>query len=186
MIETQEPVSDFDKFMIRLADWNKKRKTTVHSFRIHSVHLPDITMEVSCSGGTYIRSLAADLGTSLGPGGHLRSLRRLSIGTFDTRNAMDSEEISNKLRKTVLLDRIIPLRAALPGMHEIEGDELLAKKIRNGYQPGWEELENSLNMPCREDGYVKLASNGELVAIMKIKKGEGVNHEKMKIERVFS
>jgi tRNA pseudouridine55 synthase len=50
-------------------------------------------IEVTCSSGTYIRSLVADLGTALGGGAHLRNLRRLSIGRFDVADAVPIEKL---------------------------------------------------------------------------------------------
>jgi len=59
------------------------RPVTVHRFDVESSDDPLIyRVEVECSSGTYVRSLAADLGASLGGGGHLRNLRRTAIGSF--------------------------------------------------------------------------------------------------------
>lgn len=164
----------------------KRRIVTVYSLEIQTVQLPDVTMKVTCSRGTYMRSLAADLGRQLGPGSHLISLRRLSSGAFEVQNALSSQEISRNECGSFLLDRVIPLRAALPDMYEIQVAGLLAKKIRNGYQPTLEELNNGINVSGFGVGYVKLASDNELVAITKIRKSGGSGHGKLKIERVFS
>jgi tRNA pseudouridine55 synthase len=165
----------------------KKRNVTVYSLNIRSVDLPDVTMEVRCSSGTYIRSLAADLGKCLGPGGHLTSLRRLASGTFKSEDALSSREflIKNRERLSVLRDKVIPLRAALPGMQEIEVGDLLAKKVRHGYQPVLEDFAGEWNMTGFEDGNVKLVRDGELVAVMKANKSGGVDHGEIRIERVF-
>jgi len=58
------------------------RKVTIYSFEITNVELPIVHFAVVCSTGTYIRSLANDLGVELGCGGHLSSLRRTRIGEF--------------------------------------------------------------------------------------------------------
>jgi tRNA pseudouridine55 synthase len=61
----------------------KPRKVTVHSFTVGEALAPGrFPIEVVCSSGTYIRSLAADIGTALGGGAHLRDLRRTAIGSF--------------------------------------------------------------------------------------------------------
>ncbi|HAS11297.1 MAG TPA: tRNA pseudouridine(55) synthase TruB, partial [Acidimicrobiaceae bacterium] len=54
---------------------------------------PIYPIEVTCSSGTYIRTLAADLGTALGGGAHLRNLRRTSAGSFDVADAHRIDEI---------------------------------------------------------------------------------------------
>ena len=164
----------------------KKRTVTVHSLRILSVDLPDVTMEVRCSSGTYIRSLAADLGRELGPGGHLKSLRRLASGPFKVQNALRSGEISNIAAHSSLCERVIPLRGAIPNMCEIEVEEQLRKKVRHGYQPAWEELAEGLCSAGCEDRHVKLVRDGDLVAIAKVKNSKGIGHGKVRIVRVFS
>jgi tRNA pseudouridine55 synthase len=59
------------------------RPVTVHAFTVEEGSEPGrFDIEVTCSSGTYIRSLAADVGTALGGGAHLRDLRRTAIGTF--------------------------------------------------------------------------------------------------------
>jgi tRNA pseudouridine55 synthase len=59
------------------------RPVTVHAFSVGEPVAPgEYPIEVTCSSGTYIRSLAADLGEALGGGAHLRSLRRTAIGAF--------------------------------------------------------------------------------------------------------
>jgi tRNA pseudouridine55 synthase len=58
----------------------------------------DFTMRVSCSSGTYIRTLADDIGRSLGFGGHLISLRRLRVGHFDLNDALTLEELESSSR----------------------------------------------------------------------------------------
>jgi tRNA pseudouridine55 synthase len=64
------------------------RPVTVHELTVHGEVAPgQLAIEVSCSAGTYVRSLAADLGTALGGGAHLRDLRRTAIGSFPVDDA---------------------------------------------------------------------------------------------------
>lgn len=58
------------------------RQVSVQAFEILSVDLPDVTVRVQCSTGTYVRVLAADLGTALGCGAHITALRRLWVSPF--------------------------------------------------------------------------------------------------------
>ena len=118
----------------------KEREITVHSISIISVDLPDITMRIRCAGGTYIRSLAADLARDLGTGGRLKTLRRLKSGLFDVATAMPSKDILPESHAGTLLEMATPLTKALPGMGEIELNGMLAEKVRLGYQPCWNEL----------------------------------------------
>ena len=60
----------------------EKREIIIHEFLIRSINFPEIEFSLSCSKGTYIRSLAHDFGKELGSGAHLSELRRTSIGGY--------------------------------------------------------------------------------------------------------
>ena len=60
----------------------KKREIIINNFTINSINLPEIEFTVTCSKGTYIRSLANDFGKELNSGAHLSELRRTSIGDY--------------------------------------------------------------------------------------------------------
>ena len=71
------------------------RPVTVHRFDVHAESEPGrFPIEVTCSSGTYIRSLAADVGAALGGGAHLRDLRRTAIGSFTIDRARSLEALS--------------------------------------------------------------------------------------------
>jgi len=70
------------------------RPVTVHSFAVLAVRGNEIDIDVTCSSGTYIRTLAADLGTLMGGGAHLKNLRRTSIGRFEVADAVTLDELS--------------------------------------------------------------------------------------------
>ncbi len=171
----------------------KEREVTVHSISIVSVDLPDITMRIRCAGGTYIRSLAADLGRDLGTGGRLKTLRRLKSGLFHVLTAMPSQDILPGMEARILLERGVSLRRALPDMCEIELDGMLAGKVRQGYQPFWSELAcinetddgRRISVIGDQERLIKLISGDKLVAIAKKRDGGG-GHEKVTYERVFS
>lgn len=65
----------------------KSRKTTVHYIQNIKINLPFIEFTVGCSKGTYIRSLAHDIGQKLGVGAYLTNLRRTKIGDYNVENA---------------------------------------------------------------------------------------------------
>ena len=162
-----------------------KRTVSIYSIRIISVELPDVTMEVKCSGGTYIRSLASDLGRELGPGGHLRSLTRLSCGSFDLKNALNSNEISAE-NISLIQKMVIPLNAALPDMPEIAVENSIAEDVRRGRQSVLEGLADGLDPVSSDGAYFKLIGNGELVAVVKQTKSRRDGHVRLEIARVFS
>ncbi len=70
----------------------KPKRIVISGFEILQINLPDVHFRISCSKGTYIRSIAFDLGKNLNNGGHLTALRRERIGEFDLKNAHTIEE----------------------------------------------------------------------------------------------
>ena len=117
-----------------------KRNVTIHSIAITSLELPDLTMEVTCSSGTYIRSLAADLGRRLGTGAHLKALRRLASEPFSVEEAIDLKDVGQYASDTGLAEKIVPLWRAVAHIEGAQIDARLAAKIRGGYQPDWSAL----------------------------------------------
>ena len=75
----------------------KARKITIENFILTSTALPNIDFKVVCSKGTYIRSLAYDVGLALNSGAHLSALRRTKIGDFSLDNAISIEEFPSLL-----------------------------------------------------------------------------------------
>ena len=74
------------------------RPVTVHRFEVAPAMAPGVfRVEVECSSGTYIRVLAADLGTALGGGAHLRNLRRTRIGSFTVDDARVVDDLTPAL-----------------------------------------------------------------------------------------
>lgn len=75
----------------------KTREVTVHEYTVLNYKHPYIKVQIKCSKGTYIRSLAHDLGQALGCGAYLADLRRTAIGEHSVKNALSIEEIIAQL-----------------------------------------------------------------------------------------
>ena len=79
-----------------LYDWTRRgidveqppREVEIYAVRIEEIRLPEVTFTVSCSKGTYIRSLCAEVGEGLGCGGCLSALRRTRSGSFGLETAL--------------------------------------------------------------------------------------------------
>ncbi len=82
----------------------KGREIKIGKIQIISFYYPKIKLLIECSTGTYIRSIACDLGNYLGVGGYLSSLRREKVGDFDINNSVKLEDL--KLNDILLLDDI--------------------------------------------------------------------------------
>jgi len=106
------------------------REFTVRSLEILSIgpmpegtaHLPtlDVTFDVVCSKGTYVRTLCADIGELLGVGGHLASLERRRVGRFCIEEALSLDELAGLADRGAVETRLYTLAAALadlPALH---------------------------------------------------------------------
>ncbi len=99
------------------------RPVTVHDLKVAPVDAGAgiYRMEVSCSSGTYIRSLAADIGTALGGGAHLRALRRTAIGSFTVAEA-----------RPVASVELLPMAEVLRDYAAVTVDDDLGRRVGNG------------------------------------------------------
>lgn len=71
----------------------KARRITIEEIQIEEIHLPEITMTVTCSKGTYIRTLCHDIGTALGCGGCMKSLLRTKVGPFGIEDSVTLDQV---------------------------------------------------------------------------------------------
>lgn len=71
----------------------ESRRVTIHSLEVTRVALPEIDIVVHCSKGTYVRTLAEDIGAALGCGAHLTALRRTRIGSLEVSAALSLEQL---------------------------------------------------------------------------------------------
>ncbi len=72
-----------------------RRHVTIYELTLEAWNPPDLTLRVACSAGTYVRSLAHDIGQALGTGGHVVALRRLRSGPFRVEEAVPLETLLN-------------------------------------------------------------------------------------------
>lgn len=161
------------------------RKVRIHSLDVLSMDLPDVTIRVVCSGGTYVRALVSDFGRALGPGAHLISLRRTASGPFDVKNAVTINEAGGEPLKSFLGERMIPLGWALPHLKGVEIDNSMAHRIRNGYQPRARDLMPSGNASKTPAAEIRLLKGEELVAIARVPHEGAQTERRVKILRVF-
>ncbi len=89
------------------------KRVRIERIRLLAYAPPDVTFEVDCSTGTYVRALAADLGARLGCGAHLRSLRRTRSGPFGEKEAATVEQLEREAQSGAIAKRLIPLINAL-------------------------------------------------------------------------
>jgi len=146
----------------------KERLVEIFGIQVEGIDLPLVRFKASCSKGTYIRALGRDIGSKIGCGAHLISLRRLRSGPFTIKQAISWKTLKHLSKVEELSPWLISLKEALPCFPEVIGDEQLVKKVRFGREMMVRDL-SSLVLPAIEKGErLKLSSPEEgLVAILK-------------------
>ena len=108
------------------------RRVQITAMDVRSIELPEIRIGVSCSAGTYIRTLCADIGATLGCGGHLQALRRIESSGFSIREAIPLTALEAFVASGNVQDCIIDMAGALPNMPAFVAEGALKDKIRFG------------------------------------------------------
>ncbi|MDY6831474.1 MAG: tRNA pseudouridine(55) synthase TruB [Thermodesulfobacteriota bacterium] len=110
------------------------RPVVISSLTVQEICRPMVRFEVTCSSGTYIRTLCADMGRALGCGGHLYALERTRAGGFDLARAVDLEHLADLCRAGKAADLLVPMSEALSGMPRFTAPPALAGRIAAGGQ----------------------------------------------------
>lgn len=122
----------------------KARNVMIHSIKILRVDLPRVEMEVSCSKGTYIRTLCHDVGEKLGVGGCMESLLRVRVGRFVLADSLRLSEIQ-KAKEDGNLEKILqPIDSVFEQYRAVRIRSDQEKRLQNG---------NSFRKPDRLQNY---------------------------------
>lgn len=108
------------------------RRVTIHSIEIEKVELPEVTFIVSCSKGTYIRTLCHDIGEKLLCGGCMKKLTRIQVGSFIIEDSLKLSEIEALRDENRLMEYIIPVDAMFPKLLQAHVLPQFDKLIKNG------------------------------------------------------
>lgn len=164
----------------------QERSVEIHSLAIDLISLPQIAFTVRCSRGTYVRTLADDIGEALGVGAHLSALRRTASGSFSLAHSFTLDELSATSINDLLQRRLITIRQALSGLPEFHLTAAGSKRIKNGIAPVLDDFE-SLPGQILESGRVKILFDDELLAICDLlPKDHDSDVLRMKLVRVFN
>jgi tRNA pseudouridine55 synthase len=134
---------------------------TVYELTALSIEEAFLKLRVHCSGGTYMRSIAHDLGVAMGCGAHLAKLRRLASSEFEITKARTIAQLEALAAEERLSEAIVPMAQMMPGFPSIFVDDIAAAQIRHG--------RNFSASPFRaqpDARFVKaVTGQGELVAV---------------------
>lgn len=109
-----------------------ERDIVIHALEVLAVDGRDITLRVVCSKGTYIRTLCADMGETLGVGGHLLSLERRRVGALSIDQALTVEQIATQLAIGTLGNRLWSLDRVLEQLPLCTVTEQEASRVLHG------------------------------------------------------
>jgi tRNA pseudouridine55 synthase len=141
------------------------RKITVHHLEVLEWAPPEAVIDVHCSSGTYVRSLANDLGTALGCGAYLVGLRRTKSGRFSLRDATPLRKLQEAFHAGNWYQYLIPAAEALAEWPAVELHPDEVENVRHGHR-----------VKAAADaapGMVRgVSTQGELVALMDLVTGE--------------
>lgn len=134
-------------------------RITVYSLDVVAFDAPEVRLRVHCSSGTYVRSLARDLGAALGVGAHLTALRRTAVGRFTVSGAVDLEGLAHPDRVAAAS---LTAREALSDLPRVELDAAGARAVGHG---------RTVATPLPEGGPVTACQGDVLVAIGAVEGG---------------
>lgn len=145
------------------------REVEIREILLQGIELPRVRFTVTCSKGTYIRTLCADMGDRLGCGAALEQLRRTRSGIFREEDAVRLDGDNDDGIRAKLEQGLIPMNRALPGLRDIVIPLLLEQELMKGHQPDCEGLA-ALQIPSLEAGDVVkfISGEGRLVAMARM------------------
>jgi tRNA pseudouridine55 synthase len=108
------------------------REVTVFHLDIVGIQIPDVTIRVACSKGTYIRTLCADIGERLDVGGHMKALVRERVGPLTVKRALTVGEIESRLERGTLAESMLTLDEALADLPSCIVRDEMARQVLHG------------------------------------------------------
>ena len=155
----------------------KARPVTIFSIELIGVNIPCFTIKVTCSKGTYIRSLAHDLGKYLGCGAYLKNLTRTQYGPLCIEDALPVSEIKCIFHKGIWNEYLYPVDTPLLDWQVVIVNEAEEISIRNGQPITLDSSYHISEQHCRAYG-----KNGYFIALLRLLPEHNLWHP----EKVFS
>ncbi|KAF0221691.1 MAG: tRNA pseudouridine55 [Geobacteraceae bacterium] len=146
----------------------ESRDIEVFSLVIDQVNLPEVAFTVRCSRGTYVRTLASDMGEKLGCGAYLTKLRRTVSGPFHIENAVSLEGLSDLAGEGRLSEVVISPCAALAQLKEVPMTESGIAKVAHGIAPDMADMPGYPSAALFPGERVRLSHGGILLAVAEI------------------
>ena len=110
----------------------KARRVRILALEIHGIRLPEVSFSVTCSSGTYIRTLCQDIGERLGCGGCMKSLLRTRVDRFRVEDSLRLSEIEELAREGRIGEALIPVDEMFPVYPKLRMKEAADRLVYNG------------------------------------------------------
>ena len=110
----------------------KARRVRILALEIHGIRLPEVSFSVTCSSGTYIRTLCQDIGERLGCGGCMKSLLRTRVDRFQVEDSLRLSEIEELAREGRIGEALIPVDEMFPVYPKLRMKEAADRLVYNG------------------------------------------------------
>jgi tRNA pseudouridine55 synthase len=163
------------------------REIEIHSLVIEGIDLPEVALTVSCSRGTYVRTLAHDLGTALGCGAHLVRLQRTLSGPFTLDRAVPLDRLVALAGTGGLADHLVSPYAALAHLPDLQVTEGGAMKVAHGIAPGPDEWAFPPAAPLEPGERLRISRGARLLAVAEtVAAGGPQARESLRLARVFN
>ncbi len=108
------------------------RQIQIYEIDIQEFAIPRVCFKVSCSAGTYVRTICADMGKAIGCGGHLKHLRRIAASGYTIADAVTLSELEELALTGDIGGHLTGMAEALPDMVSFQADKALTDKIKYG------------------------------------------------------
>lgn len=146
------------------------RPVEIHSIELLSCTLPFVAIRVTCSRGTYVRTLADDIGAALGCGAALKELRRTASGLFEIGAAITLEALAHAAEEGNSKSFCISPFDALAHLQDIPLTDAGLIKVSFGRSPLWTETDGQIEPLSDEPVLVRLSYGGDLSAVASVSK----------------
>jgi tRNA pseudouridine55 synthase len=140
------------------------RTVTISRLDVLGIAENDVTFDVTCSKGTYVRTLCADAGDRLGVGAYMQALERRRVGTFGIDRAVTIADLEAAVRRGAVGDLVVSIDAALSDLPAAEVDAETAERVCHGV-PLQAARVTQWSGTCRAGGLVRVRLAGETVAL---------------------
>lgn len=126
------------------------RDVLIHRLDIERIAGSDVSLRVSCSKGTYIRTLCADIGAKLGVGGHCLALERSKVGPLSVEQAVTVEEFERQLQTGEVIGSLLSLDAALTELRACRVGREAARNVLHGVPVPWDMVVSWDGLPASQ------------------------------------